>query len=572
MFPEVNDPPANARFVVGNDGRVTEIEDDANVRIDGTTTKKTLTSLSLAGVLCSSATLLLGQNAPAFLWVRQGNGTSGFGKGIFTDTNGFSYVTGYFDGTNAFGTNHLASYGANDIFVAKYDATGNMLWARHAGTTNGEEGLGICADSSGNCFVTGWYNSAMAIFGSVSLPTFGFQDIFVAKYDASGNLQWAKRAGASGLDNGLGIATDGAGNCYVTGVYNGNANFSGTSLTNAGANDIFVAKYNGAGNLLWVRRAGGSSGDVGSGIGVDDSGNCYVAGGFSSSVAGFDGLMVTNAGGTDIFLAKYDTSGTVQWVWSGGGPGNESPRAGTRVAVDAAGNSYVHGAFGGTATFGTNLLTSAGSNDVFVAKFDNAGNLLWIRQGGGPGDENDFGGAVALDPNGNCYVAGSYLLNADFGGVTLTNAGDHDIFMTKYDRNGALQYVQRAGGTNYDYCRGVSVDRNGNCYLTGRFFGDADFGGLKLTSPDNDMFVAKLAAFNPTNELRLVSHFANGVASLLIFALPGQSAAIEAAADLTEPALWTTLTNFTLPVSPALWLDENSANRPRRFYRARLDP
>jgi hypothetical protein len=282
--------------------------------------------LYLAGLLYSNFIVLAGQSAPDFLWVRQGNAAdNGFGKGLFTDANGFAYVTGSFDGLAAFGTNDLKSYGAGDIFVAKYHPDGALLWVRHAGTVNGEEGLAIAADGAGNCFVTGWYNGAAATFDSINLSNFGGQDIFVAKYSTSGDLQWAVRAGAAGLDNGLGIVTDGVGDCYVTGVCSSNANFNGTVLANGGA---FIAKYSAGGSLVWARRSGG---DRGSGIGVDASGNCYVAGGYSAA-ANFDGITIPSAGGGWMFFLPntiamvrfngYVTVGVLATTTCAPGPGS----------------------------------------------------------------------------------------------------------------------------------------------------------------------------------------------------------------------------------------------------------
>jgi hypothetical protein len=528
----------------------------------------------LSALSCFNHAIVLGQTTPGFLWAVQSQGaTAGFAKGIYTDSNGYSFVTGFFGGTSAFGTNNLASYGQNDIFVARLNPNGTLLWVRHAGTANSEEGLGIAADTLGNCFVTGWYNSAAGKFDTVTLPSFGGQDVFVAKYDVSGNLKWAVGSGGSATDNGLGIATDTNGNCYVTGVYSATANFSGTTLTNAGSQDMFVAKYDTAGSLLWVRRAGGAGADGGGGIGVDALGNCYVVGGYSSTTIEFDTITITNAGQSDFFIAKYNTSGVIQWVQRGGGLLNDSPGAGPRVAVDPAGNAYVHGTFQGTATFGTNVLVSSGSNDLFVAKYDTTGNLNWIKQAGGTGNEDDFNCAIAVDQRGNCYAAGSYLTNATFAGLSLTNAGDHDVFVAKYDPSGALQYAQRAGGTNYDYCRGVGVDRNGNCYLGGTFTGTASFQPFQLTSVGSaNLFVAKLAAYNPGQELNLNLKYTNGTAQLSVVALAGQSMAVDVATNLAPPATWVEVTNAIITNNPYVFSDPGSANRPTRFYRARLAP
>src|SRR5205085_2314896 len=131
-------------------------------------------------------------------------------------------------------------------------------------------------------------------------------------------------------------------------------------------------------------------------IGVDTDGNSYISGGFTST-ANFDGLTVSSAGKTDLFLAKYNAAGAIQWVKRAGGLLDDASRGGSRLAVDRAGNFYVHGPFQDGAVFESTVLTSKGGNDVFTAKFNSQGNLLWVRQAGGLGDETDFAGAIAVD-------------------------------------------------------------------------------------------------------------------------------------------------------------------------------
>jgi hypothetical protein len=306
---------------------------------------------------------------------------------------------------------------------------------------------------------------------------------------------------------------------------------------------------------------------------VDSSGNCYVTGGYSSPSANFSSLALTNSGGYDFFLAKYDASGVVQWVRRGGGPENVAVSRLNGIAVDPLGHSYVSGVFRGTATFGTQVLSSAGSNDVFIAKYDPAGAFLWARQAGGIGNENDFGTPIAVDANGNCYISGGYVMNAVFGGIILPNAGDHDVFIAKYDANGVAQYAQRAGGKGYDYCRGISVDRNGNCYITGRFTGGAEFGSSSLTSTgNNDLFFAKLASFNSDDRFRLETRPDKGIPSFDIFALTGRTVSIESATDMGPNTQWSLLTNLTISSNPYRFQDETFTNQIRRFYRAGRAP
>src|SRR5437867_4686294 len=218
-------------------------------------------------------------------------------------------------------------------------------------------------------------------------------------------FRWAAQAGGSFDDFSRGIAVDAAGNSYVTGAFHDVATFGDTILVSSGGYDIFVAKYDNAGNVLWANAAGGSGfDDYGLSIAVDPAGNCYVTGAFSGQ-ASFGTNALINVGGSDIFLAKYDSDGNLLWVQQAGGVSLNSGRA---VAVDAQGNSYITGVFQGTGPFGNTNLTahSLADYDFFVAKYDTTGNLVWVQQGGGSLDDVGYG--IALDAAGNSTVTGYF--------------------------------------------------------------------------------------------------------------------------------------------------------------------
>jgi len=163
------------------------------------------------------------------------------GRGIATDSSGNCYVTGHFQGTATFGSITLTNSGNHDIFIAKLDPNGNFLWVKRADGGNREYGYGIATDGNGNCYVTGYFEGT-ATFGSTTLTSNGGQDIYITKLDSSGNFLWAQKAGGTEWDNGYGIAIDSSGNCYVTGIFNGTATFGSTTLTSNGGQDIFIAK------------------------------------------------------------------------------------------------------------------------------------------------------------------------------------------------------------------------------------------------------------------------------------------------------------------------------------------
>jgi len=251
-----------------------------------------------------------------WLWATKAGGTDNDnGFGITIDNAGNSYVTGTFRETANFGSYSLTSSGNTDIFVAKMDAVGNWLWATQAGGTSNETGFGITIDNAGNIYVTGWFSDT-ATFGAYSLSSSGSADIFVAKMDVDGNWQWATKAGGIDSDSAKAISIDNAGNSYVTGHFNGTATFGSYSLTSSGYSDIFVAKMDANGNWLWATQAGGGASVQA--ISTDNSGNSYVTGDFVET-ATFGYYSLTGIGETDIFVAKIDSDGNWLWATQAGG-------------------------------------------------------------------------------------------------------------------------------------------------------------------------------------------------------------------------------------------------------------
>ena len=239
---------------------------------------------------------------------------------------------------------------SEEVFVAKLSSNGSWLWAVKAGGSIGDSGYAIAYDSSGGVYVTGYFESDDATFGSTIdvLTSSGGIHIFVAKLSSSGSWLWAVKAGGSGVDGGDAIAVDSSGNSYVTGYFGGTAAFGSTNLTSSGERDIFVAKLSSSGSWLWSVKAGGSGLEGGDAIAVDSSGNSYVTGYFGGTAA-FGSTRLTSSGAYDIFISKLSSSGSWLWAVKAGGTSIDYARG---IAIDSLGNSYVAGHFDGVATFG----------------------------------------------------------------------------------------------------------------------------------------------------------------------------------------------------------------------------
>ena len=226
---------------------------------------------------------------------------------IAVDSSGNSYITGNFYGTVDFGGGDVTSAGGSDIFVLKLNSSGTFQWVKTFGSTSSDLGYGIAVGSSGNSYITGYFNGTVD-FGGGDITSAGSSDIFVLKLDSSGTFQWVKTFGSAASDYGYAIAVDSSGNSYITGYYGGTIDFGGGDVTTNGNWDVFVLKLNSSGTFQWVNTYGGTSLDYGYGIAVDSSGNSYATGAFFFTVD-FGGGDVTSAGGADIFVLKLNSSG-----------------------------------------------------------------------------------------------------------------------------------------------------------------------------------------------------------------------------------------------------------------------
>jgi hypothetical protein len=346
-------------------------------------------------------------------WTKQlGTSSNEWGNGVTTDSSGNIYVTGYTGG----GLDGNTNSGKEDIFLIKYNSSGTKQWTQQLGTTLWDDGRGVTTDSSGNIFVTG--KTEGGLDGNTSGDVFpGSGDIFLVKYDSSGTKQWTQQLGTTSSDYGFGVTTDSSGNIYVTGFTYGDLDGN----TSSGSGDIFLVKYDSSGTKQWTKQLGTSSLDVGIDVTIDSSGNIYVTG-FTGG--GLDGN--TSSGKEDIILVKYNSSGTKQWTKQ---LGTSSLDEGNDITIDSSGNIYVTGYTGG----GLDGNTSSGKNDIFLIKYNSSGTKQWTKQLGTSTFEE--GSGVTTDPSGNIYVTGGTLGGLDGN----TSSGSGDIFLVKYNSSGTQQ-------------------------------------------------------------------------------------------------------------------------------------
>jgi len=421
--------------------------------------------------------------------------------------------------------------------VASYDTSQPLIidpvlsWATYLGGSGLDDGFAIAVDQAGQVYVTGrTFTPGSGFPGtatSLIQSTFSggtLSDAFVTKLNSAGTaLIYSTYLGGIGDDEGRGIAVDQAGQAYVTGI-TGNSNAPGSGFpgtagsliqsTSGGNTDAFVTKLNAGGTaLVYSTYLGGTGGDIGYGIAVDQAGQAYVTGVTSTPGSGFPGtsgspLQSTFAFDRDAFVAKLNAAGTaIVYATYLGGSGHDQ---GNGIAVDQAGQAYV---IGETSTPGSGFPGTAGSliqsthggnTDVFVAKLNTAGTaLVYATYLGSVG--TDHGNGIAVDQAGNAYVTG--FTTASFPGtasslIQSTHYAFNDAFVAKINAAGtALVYATYLGGNGEDQGLGIALDQAGNAYVTGYtstpgsgFPGTAGSSLQSTFGGNSDAFVAKLNA------------------------------------------------------------------------------
>lgn len=383
-------------------------------------------------------------------------------------------------------------------------------WIRQAGTSGITNG--VSSDAAENCYATGTVSSP-GLFDNLTVPSH-FADVFIAKYNSSGIVQWAKTGGGELIDQGNEIVTDAAGNSYVAGSIQTNGvfptvTFDNVTLTGNGSFDWFIAKYDANGNLLWAKNYGSTLGDFAYGVTLDPSGRVIVCGEFSASMT-VEGTTVTSAGSSDVFVAKYETDGTLIWIKRAGGNGADIAHS---VVTDASGNIAIAGEFQNAASFGTNSVSASGLGDAFIAKYDASGNNLWVRKGGGSVSFNiDKAYSITKDGQNNFYITGEFTGAGTFNGLTVTSNDPNypDVFVAKYNSNGTIQWLHNGGGVHADKGYAVNADVNGNTFVTG--FADSGpgvvFDTIELAPFGNEYIF--LAKYNSSGDVLYVKQYAAG--------------------------------------------------------------
>lgn len=428
------------------------------------------------------------------------------------------YAVGTFNCANIqFGTTTLKndSVTTEDVFVAKYNTSGKLIWATRAGGKFNDKPNAVATDAAGNVYITGQFVSSKLQFDNLPMlynrntsnTNNTYTDIFIVKYDSTGKAVWARQAGCPGLDGGMGVAVDASNNVYVTGFFRNDTLKFGNlpAIPKIVGQDIFLVKYDATGNAIWAKSAQGSNNDQAQAITVDATGNIFLCGYYGKGKIQFgtNDTLRSDCSWTP-YIAKYDTIGKALWSKSAIGTVNAYDVA-MGIVTDAAGNAYMTGVFNGkTLQFGnltplTKKDTSQQNGDVFTVKYDAAGNAIWAKQGIGVGvaATGISSSSIAIDASSNLFITGSYSeATIQFGNKTLTNNGvkTFDIFLTQYDASGNVLMAKSIGKDSTDLANAITIDASGSVYIGGNFVSPTlQFGNntALANSGINSMFIAK---------------------------------------------------------------------------------
>ena len=417
---------------------------------------------------------------------------------LCTDAHGNIYTLGRFGyGPNiisigVFAGDTLIISGSTDLFIASYDTYGNSNWAKRAGSQTVQD------------FEYCWiYNnkvdSSLYLFGyfysDFSIDTFNLngnastEELYLGRLNYAGNSLWLKKA--ISLPDGGGISVmsnDHSGRIYILGT-----SFAGATLDTINIPaGVFVSRVNSDGDFLWAKKIVDLFGTFSWNIKAINTG--FIASGIYYDSLIIDSIQIVGRGKHDLFIALFDSLGSVQWVRSYGGPQSEFKSI---MDIDDQGNIYITAFFSDSIYFDSTLLTHGGK-DVFLAKFDPQGNFLWAKQlfANGDAESND----IDVDDQGNVYITGYFNLQATFGGNTVTATSYPSMFLARYNSTGdflGVRYFGSARGTNV-------VSDGSSVIVSGTFTNSVNIDNTTLTSNGlTDMFVAKHDAFTGVGELNV---------------------------------------------------------------------
>lgn len=520
-----------------------------------------LAGLTLAlGLLLGAAQAQV--TAPAYRWAtRAGSIASEDLRDMAVDPAGNYVIVGNLNpgSPTTFGAITVnLPVGAIGGYFAKYDSDGNALWVRTVQGTLVAGAHRVAFDAGGNVYVMGSFAGSMTIGPFTFQSSVNSRDVFIAKLDPNGNVLWARAFGGpldettnpSATAGRAGLALSGT-NLFATFDFAGSVQIDVGGgvfqvLSSQGAQDVAIVKLDLAGNPLGATQFGGAGNDAPRSLSVDNQGEVVVLAVSDADIT-LGATTITSRGGPDVVMAKFTQGLQPVWIQSFGSPAEDGPLG---LATDPANNIIVSGYAAADLALGPTVLTNQGAFDAFIAKFSAAGQLLWARRGVSTDTNNEVGFFVTTDAGGYIYLSGQFdSTDIRFGTVGVANtSGTTATFIMKFDPNGSPLWAQSASATiGFGFSGGspttslfgagprIGYDQLGRFYLAGRYEGAATFGSFTLTNAGSgDLYMASLAG-----DFSILQHPQSSRIKL------GQTASFSVVTSNTLPVIYQWLFNGT---------------------------
>lgn len=381
---------------------------------------------------------------------------------------------------------------AGQLYLAKLDADGKLAWEKKFGGVNAATGRAIAVDSAGNIVVVGDFSGVFSLAGT-TLSSAGNKDVMIAKFTNVGDLVWAKNLGGTALDVGSAVTIDASGNIFASGRFTSPLVDAGGGPVMTNGDDVFVVSYSPAGDYRWSHIFVNPGAQHGRGLATSANGDVIIVGESTGNVQ-LGGATHPNAGGNDIFIAKFRNSdGTFLWSNASSTGGDQHGRA---IAALPSGNFVLTGRFENKISLNGIDLNSISAFDAFVIEVDGAtGNAIRMRRAGQAG--TTFAQALAVDGAGDIIVHGGFEGITGWGPFGSNAIELEDTFTVKLDGNSWEPiWMKTLSGKGYQFGYGVAVGADGGVVTVGNFDTEMNFGPLLGTVPStggDDYFVARFA-------------------------------------------------------------------------------
>ena len=352
---------------------------------------------------------------------------------VFVGGSGGVFVGGEHTGTLALDSSTLTSAGGLNAFVIKLlPDTGATLWGTTLGDAKDQRINAIARNpTTTNLYAVGDFEGTLKL-GATTFSNLGSADVFVEEFTPQGIHVSALRGGDAAIQSATAAAIGSQDEIFVAGVFDGTIDLGSGSQPSAGGLDGFVTRIAPAPMVPWLERFGDASMQRSNALSANPKGGVIVAGTFEGTFDMF-GKAILSQGGRDVFVASVQNDGKSAWISTFGDAdpaASVDDQEGYDVIINNAGNVFVTGYVAGSANFGSNTTTTSGDVDVFLAALDATGKTLWSTRHGGP--DSQFGRALAFASNGDIIVAGDFSGDLDFGNGTLTSAGSNDLFVAQF--------------------------------------------------------------------------------------------------------------------------------------------